>query len=118
MSAQQGYLTSEPFEIEKQAGFEPKVFLLADAGYDPYSTTIEVKQDYVDKNPDIVQRFVDASIIGWYNYLYGDNTAANELIKKDNPEMTDEQIAFSHRQDEGIRHRRFRRRARPWASAA
>ena len=61
--------------------------------------------------PDIVQRFVDASIIGWYNYLYGDNKAANELIKKDNPDMTDEQIAFSIAQDEGIRHGRFRRRA-------
>ena len=95
MSAQQGYLTSEPLQIEKQGGFKPKVFLLADQGYDPYSTTIEAKQDYLAKNPDIVQRFVDASIIGWYNYLYGDNTAANALIKKDNPEMTDEQIAFS-----------------------
>ncbi len=95
MSAQQGYLTSEPYEIEKQGGFKPKVFLLADAGYDPYSTTIEAKQDYVAKNPDIVQRFVDATIIGWYNYLYGDNKAANELIKKDNPEMTDGQIAFT-----------------------
>ncbi len=95
MSAQQGYLTSEPLQIEKQGGFTPKVFLLADEGYDPYSTTIEVKQDYVAANPDIVQRFVDASIVGWYNYLYGDNTAANDLIKKDNPEMTDEQIAYS-----------------------
>ncbi len=95
MSAQQGYLTSEPFEIEKQGGFKPLVFLLADAGYGDYSTTIEAKQDYVAKNPDIVQRFVDASIIGWYNYLYGDNTAANALIKKDNPDMTDDQIAYS-----------------------
>jgi NitT/TauT family transport system substrate-binding protein len=94
-SAQQGYLTSEPYEIEKQGGFKPKVFLLADAGYDPYSTTIEAKQDYVAKNPDIVQRFVDATIVGWYNYLYGDNKAANDLIKKDNPEMTDGQIAFT-----------------------
>ena len=95
MSAQQGYLTSEPLQIEKQGGFKPKVFLLADQGYDPYSTTIEVKKDYLAKNPDVVQRFIDASIIGWYNYLYGDNTAANALIKKDNPDMTDEQLAYS-----------------------
>ncbi|MEO5805485.1 MAG: ABC transporter substrate-binding protein [Devosia sp.] len=94
-SVQQGYLTSEPYEIEKQTGWAPKVFLLADFGYDPYSTTIETRQEIVDKNPDLVQRFVDASIIGWYNYLYGDNKAANDLIKKDNPEMTDGQIAFS-----------------------
>ena len=43
----------------------------------------------------LVQRFVDASIIGWYNYLYGDNKAANDLIKKDNPDMTDEKIAYA-----------------------
>jgi NitT/TauT family transport system substrate-binding protein len=94
-SAQQGYLTSEPYEVEKQAGWKPKVFLLADAGYDPYSTTIAVRTELVDKNPDLVQRFVDASIEGWYNYLYGDNKAANDLIKKDNPEITDGQIAYS-----------------------
>ena len=94
-SAQQGYLTSEPYEIEKQAGFKPKVFLLADEGYDPYSTTLEAMQATVDKNPEMVQRFVDATAIGWYNYLYGNNKAANELIKKDNPEMTDGQLAYS-----------------------
>lgn len=94
-SAQQGYLTSEPYEIQKQAGFEPKVFLLADNGYSPYSTMITTTQTMVDSKPDVVQRFVDASIEGWYNYLYGDNTKANELIKKDNPEMTDGQIAYS-----------------------
>lgn len=95
LSVQQGYITSEPFAIEQQGGFKPKLFLFADEGYNAYSTTIETSQKLVDENPDLVQRFVDASIIGWYNYLYGDNSAANELIKKDNPEMTDEQIAFS-----------------------
>jgi len=94
-SVQQGYLTAEPFEIEKQAGWAPQVFLIADFGYQPYSTTIETRQDMVANNPDLVQRFVDASTIGWYNYLYGDNTAANDLIKKDNPEMTDEQLAYA-----------------------
>ena len=43
----------------------------------------------------MVQRFVNASAIGWYHYLYGDNAKANAMIKKDNPEMTDDQIAFS-----------------------
>lgn len=94
-SAQQGYLTSEPFEVERQAGWKPKIFLLADEGFDTYSTTIEAQQKLVDENPDLVQRFVDATAIGWYTYLYGDNKAANDLIKTDNPEMTDEQIAFS-----------------------
>ena len=94
-SAQQGYLTSEPYEIEKQAGWAPKVFLIADAGYGPYSTMITTTQPMLDKKPEVVQRFVDASIEGWYNYLYGDNKAANDLIKKDNPEMTDGQLAYS-----------------------
>lgn len=94
-SGQQGYLTSEPYEIEKQAGWAPKVFLLADEGWTPYSTMITTSKALVDENPDLVQRFVDASIEGWYNYLYGDNAAANELIKKDNPEMTDGQLAYS-----------------------
>ncbi|MGL4964017.1 MAG: ABC transporter substrate-binding protein [Inquilinus sp.] len=93
-SGQQGYLTSEPRDIEKQAGWKPKVFLLADNGYEAYSTTIAAQQAMIDQNPDLVQRFVDASIIGWYSYLYGDNSAANALIKKDNPEMTDEQLAY------------------------
>ena len=92
---QQGYLTSEPFAIEREGGFTPKVFLLADAGYDTYSTTIETSWRLALDNPDLVQRFVDASIEGWYGYLYGDPAPANELIKADNPDMTDEQIAYS-----------------------
>jgi NitT/TauT family transport system substrate-binding protein len=94
-SAMQGYVTSEPYAIEKQAGFKPKVFLLADQGFSSYSTLIETRRDLVEKRPDLVQRFVDASIIGWYNYLYGDNRAANALIKRQNPEMTDELLAYS-----------------------
>jgi NitT/TauT family transport system substrate-binding protein len=93
-SSQQGYLSSEPLAVEKKGGFKPVVFLLADFGYTPYSTTIECKRELVEKNPDLVQRFVDASIKGWYSYLNGDPSAANELIKKDNPEMTDEQISY------------------------
>src|SRR6185312_12080298 len=90
-----GYVTSEPFAVEKAAGFKPGVILLADAGYNTYSTLIEARVETVQKKPDLVQRFVDASIIGWYNYLYGDNSAANAMIKKLNPEMTDELLAYS-----------------------
>ncbi|PWB83981.1 MAG: nitrate ABC transporter substrate-binding protein, partial [Methylocystaceae bacterium] len=94
-SIQQGYLTSEPFEIQRQGGFAPNVFLLADYGYDSYSTTIEARKETVARNPDLVQRFVDASIIGWYHYLYGDDGAANAAIRKDNPEMSESQLAYS-----------------------
>jgi NitT/TauT family transport system substrate-binding protein len=94
-SAMQGYVTSEPFAIEKQTRVKPKVFLLADQGFNTYSTLIETRKDLVDKKPDLVQRFVDASAIGWYNYIYGDNKAANAMIKKFNPEMTDDLLAYS-----------------------
>ena len=93
-SAMQGYVTSEPFAIAKAANFTPQVFLLADQGFSAYSTLIETRRELVDKNPDLVQRFVDASIVGWYNYLYGNNSPANALIRKQNPEMTDELLAY------------------------
>ena len=94
-SIQQGYVTSEPFAVEKEGGFKPNLFLLADNGFNTYATTIEAMQETIDKRPEVVQCFVDGSAKGWYNYLYGDNKAANEAIKKDNPDITDEQIAFS-----------------------
>jgi NitT/TauT family transport system substrate-binding protein len=94
-SAMQGYVTSEPFAVEKAAGFKPDIILLADYGFNTYSTLIETRRDLIDKKPDLVQRFVDASVIGWYHYLYGDNTLANAMIKKLNPEMTDELLAYS-----------------------
>jgi NitT/TauT family transport system substrate-binding protein len=94
-SIQQGYITSEPYEIEEQGHFKPNVFLLSDYGYTTYSTEIVTRREIVDQKPDMVQRFVSASAIGWYHYLYGDNAKANAMIKRDNPEMTDAQIAFS-----------------------
>jgi len=94
-SAMQGYVTSEPFAVEKAAKFKPGIILLADYGFNTYSTLIETRRDLTDKKPDLVQRFVDASIIGWYNYLYGDNAPGNALIKKLNPEMTDELLTYS-----------------------
>jgi NitT/TauT family transport system substrate-binding protein len=90
---QEGYLTSEPHTLEK-AGVKPVVHVLADHGFDSYSTTIECKWKLVETRPDLVQRFVDASIEGWYSYLYGDPAPANALIKVSNPEMTDDLIAY------------------------
>ncbi|MGH7046834.1 MAG: ABC transporter substrate-binding protein [Stellaceae bacterium] len=90
---QQGYLSSEPFTIE-QHGVKPVVLLLADAGYSSYGSLIETSQKLVHDDPDLVQRFVDASIEGWYRYLYGDPAPANALIKRDNPEMTDALLAY------------------------
>jgi NitT/TauT family transport system substrate-binding protein len=94
-SAMQGYVTSEPFAIEKAARFKPDIILLANYGFNAYSTLIETRLELIDKKPDLVQRFVDASIIGWYHYLYGDNAPGNALIKKLNPEMSDELLAYA-----------------------
>src|ERR1700674_2477440 len=92
-AVQQGYLTSEPFTIEKE-GVRPVVLLLADAGYGSYGALIETSQKLVRDKPDLVQRFVDASIEGWYSYLNGDPAPGNALIKRDNPEMTDALLAY------------------------
>jgi NitT/TauT family transport system substrate-binding protein len=90
---QQGYLSSEPFTIEK-AGVKPIVMLLADAGYASYGSILQCSAKMASEKPDLVQRFVNASIEGWYSYLNGDPTPGNDLIKKDNPEMTDATIAY------------------------
>jgi NitT/TauT family transport system substrate-binding protein len=93
-AVQQGYLTSEPFIIEQQ-GVKPEVFLIADAGYASYGSIIQTSMKMAEEKPELVQRFVDASIEGWYSYLQGDPAPANALIKKDNPEMTDEILAYA-----------------------
>ena len=94
-SGQQGYVTSEPFAIEREGGFKPNAFLIADYGFNSYATTVEVMQDTLDNKAASVKCFVDGSALGWTNYLYGDNSKANEMIKTANPEINDEQIAFS-----------------------
>lgn len=87
-SIQQGYSVAEPIYVENQGKFKPVVHLLADHGFSTYSTLIEARADMVKTQPDLVQRFVDASALGWVNYLYGDRKAAAALMMKDNPEMT------------------------------
>ncbi len=94
-SGMQGYLSSEPYAVEKEAGIKPDIFLIADAGYSSYATTIETMQATIDEKPEQVKCFVDGSIKGWYNYMYGDNAAANDMIKADNPDMSDDKIAFA-----------------------
>jgi NitT/TauT family transport system substrate-binding protein len=92
---QQGYSVAEPIYIENQGKFKPVVHLLADHGFSTYSTVIEARTDTVKSRPELVQRFVDASIVGWVNYLYGKRAAANAMMIKDNPEMTEAEIEAS-----------------------
>jgi len=100
----QGYLSSEPYLVETEGGFVPDVFLIADAGFSSYATTIETMAETVETRPEVVECFVEGSIKGWYNYLYGDNAAANEMILSDNPDMTQDKIdyAITKMKEEGI----------------
>ena len=94
-SIQQGYSVAEPIYVENQGKFKPVVHLLADHGFSTYSTVIEARTETVKTKPELVQRFVDASILGWVNYLYGDRKAAAALMIKDNPEMTEVEMEAS-----------------------
>jgi NitT/TauT family transport system substrate-binding protein len=91
---QQGLLTSEPFQIER-AGQRPVVMLLADSGYASYGSIITTSRKLAEEKPELVRKFVAASIKGWLDYLNGDPAKANALIKRDNPDMTDDLIAYS-----------------------
>jgi NitT/TauT family transport system substrate-binding protein len=94
--SQQGFVSSEPFAIE-QAGVKPVVHLIADAGFDNYNTTINISRRMVAEKRDVVQRFVTASLEGWAQYMKGGPgiAAANAAIKKDNPDMSDEKLAYA-----------------------
>jgi NitT/TauT family transport system substrate-binding protein len=91
--AQQGYITSEPYAIEK-AGIKPKIFHLAKYGYPPYAQTVVTLTKTVKARPDVIKRFIEASALGWKSYLKNP-APGNALIRKDNPQMDDNQIAFS-----------------------
>ena len=91
--AQQGYMSSEPFQAQKQ-GVKAKFFLFAHDGFPPYGTTIVATHKLVKEKPDAVKRFVQASLEGWKSYLR-DPAPANALIKKDNPNMQDDQLAYA-----------------------
>jgi NitT/TauT family transport system substrate-binding protein len=90
--AQQGYVTSEPYSIEK-AGVKPALFLLADLGYPPYAQTIVVTRDTLAKRRDAVRRFIQATAEGWKSFL-ANPEPGNALIKRDNPQMEDALLAY------------------------
>lgn len=91
--AQQGYMSSEPFQAEK-AGMKAKFFLFAHDGFPPYGTTMVATHKLVREKPDVVRRFVRASLEGWKSYIQ-DPAPGNALIKKDNPNMKDDQLAYA-----------------------
>ena len=91
-AAQQAYASSEVFSANK-AGVKTRFFLFASDGYPPYGTTIVTMQKTVKEKPDVVARFVKASMEGWKHYL-ANPAAGNVLIKQENPGMKDDQLAW------------------------
>ncbi len=101
MVVQQGYLGSEPYSIEK-AGMKPAVLLVHDAGFENYGQTINIGTKTMTEKRDAVQRFIDATMTGYDQYLKGaaggfDTAGANRLIQTQNPDMQDDLIAFGVR---------------------
>ena len=94
-AVQQGYVTSDPMVVGQALGAKPKVFLLADNGYAIYGSLVLVKRDWVENKPDIVRAFVEATAEGWQTYLNGDPSPADALIKRGNPDMTDDILAYA-----------------------
>jgi NitT/TauT family transport system substrate-binding protein len=96
-AVQQGFLSSEPYSIQEALGRPPVVLLIADAGFSAYNTTIAISRRMATEKKDLVQRFVDASLEGWAQYLKGGPgiAAANALIRQANPEQTDDRIAYA-----------------------
>jgi NitT/TauT family transport system substrate-binding protein len=92
-SVQEGYVTSEPYTVAKTGHFTPLVFLLADQGYPSYAAMVLASDDMIARNPAAIRAFVEASAVGWRNYLHGDASPADALILKDNPEMTEDVLA-------------------------
>jgi NitT/TauT family transport system substrate-binding protein len=90
----EGFMTSEPYEL-RRAGVEPVVHVLADHGYQSYSNLMLASPKMIAQRPEVVQRFVDATIKGWASYLHGDPKLGNEAIRRGNPDMTDEKIAYA-----------------------
>ncbi len=94
---QQGYLSSEPYLIRQKIGFDPVVLPLSDAGYQGYANILTTSAKLVRERPELVQRFIDASIEGWYSYLYGDPAPGNKLIVKANPDMPADLLDFARK---------------------
>jgi NitT/TauT family transport system substrate-binding protein len=89
---QQIFITSEPF-FAKQAGAEVRTLLISSSGYDPYRVSFTTR-DFAAQHPDLVAKFVRASIRGWQAYL-SNPTAVNAMLLKLNPSLNPAQEAYS-----------------------
>lgn len=87
-AVRQGSVTSDPYALEQAGGFEPRVFLLADEGYPSYAGLVLSPDGFARDNATALRAFIVASAEGWRDYVRRDASAADVLIRRDNPEMT------------------------------
>jgi NitT/TauT family transport system substrate-binding protein len=95
---QEAYVTDEPYLIQQQTGKFPVILMLSDSGFDGYASLIATSKKLVETDPGLVQRFIDASTLGWYSYLYGDPTPAFKAIQAANPDMSDGLLHYGYTQ--------------------
>ncbi|HTQ72228.1 MAG TPA: ABC transporter substrate-binding protein [Acidocella sp.] len=95
---QEAYVTSEPYLVHQATGVWPVVLALPDAGFNGYASLLATSDKMVKENPALVQRFIDASTQGWYDFLYKDPKPAFAAIKAANPDMTDGLLQFGYEQ--------------------
>jgi NitT/TauT family transport system substrate-binding protein len=88
-----GDVIEERFAVTSGGGADPVVLLPADDIYYVYDGTVQTTTGRIQEEPELVQRFVDATIEGWYHYLYGGHAAADALILAANPDMSAERLA-------------------------
>ncbi len=95
---QEAYVTDEPYLVHQQISKWPVVMMLSDSGFDGYASLIATSEKLVTTNPDLVQRFLNASLEGWYSYLYGDPSPAFAAIQKANPDMSTGLLHYGYEQ--------------------
>jgi NitT/TauT family transport system substrate-binding protein len=95
---QEGYVTSEPYLVHQKTGQWPVVMMLSDSGFDGYASLIATSSKLVQTDPDLVQRFIEASTEGWYSYLYGNPAPAFKAILAANPDMTPGLLHYGYEQ--------------------
>lgn len=93
-TAIQGYATYDPYNTRRE-GVAINFLLFSDSGWPPYANTVVCMENTIKTRPKAVAAFVKASMEGWKSYLGGDRSAANAMIKKDNPQMSDGQLDFA-----------------------
>lgn len=91
--AMQCFVTSEPL-MAKKTGVEPKTFLIADSGFNPYTTVLVTRKAYADGHADEVAKVTDAVREAWTAYL-ADPKPTDDAMHKLNPAMDDETFAAS-----------------------